>query len=67
MNTGAVVVLLVVWLVVMLIGREIVCWYFKLNALLSTLERIEQQVAAQVLWLKAATETLQARLNPPSQ
>jgi hypothetical protein len=42
--SGGVIFLLVVALIVFLVCREFVCWYFKLNALLQALERIESQL-----------------------
>lgn len=38
---GLLVLVLVVWL-----GRELVCWYWKINAGLEILERIDRNLAA---------------------
>ena len=36
--------IVVILLILFLIGRELICWYFKLNHLLFTLRRIEIQL-----------------------
>jgi hypothetical protein len=45
----AVVIYIVLAIVIFLIGREIVCWYFKINARLSVLEEIRDLLKVSAL------------------
>jgi len=35
-------------LIIFLIGREIVCWYWKINEALATLKAIDEKLAVQI-------------------
>jgi len=40
--------LLVILLIVFLLGREIVCWYWKINDALDTLKAIDEKLSVQI-------------------
>jgi hypothetical protein len=45
-DTTTLLFALAVAIVVLLVAREVVCWYYKMNAVVSLLERIDKRLAS---------------------
>jgi hypothetical protein len=51
-SEDSMVLYVIIWLVVFLLCREIVCWYFKLTKIVNLLESIDQRLAGNKIELE---------------
>ena len=59
-TVGLILIGILVWIVIWFIAREVMCWYWKVNKIISLLESIDQRLTRLTIVqrsAKAATET----------